>query len=252
MTVAADRFHVDLPFAFHWFGRVESRVTVGTNGVLTFGSAQLTCGASEPLPCAWDSSSGSVALNCVGEARGGSCTGNGEPVDGVIAPFWADLDTSANNDNEGIYYSIVTEHPAGVDWHHMHGMQQWQQPWNKFIVEYAVPIFGHPDEPHVHFEVVLAGDGSVLMQVRLTAAVLPPPCRRPAACHFLASHRRAHRTCSSSAPSSTWTCRRRRAAGRESRSGSRTGVGARERRSRTAWCQHLARPTGSATRATWR
>ena len=46
-------FHVDLPFDFHWFGQVERRITIGTNGVLTFGAGQLPYGSSEPVPCAY-------------------------------------------------------------------------------------------------------------------------------------------------------------------------------------------------------
>ena len=47
-------YHVDLPFDFNWFGATERIITIGTNGVLTFGTSQLPYGSSEPVrrcPC---------------------------------------------------------------------------------------------------------------------------------------------------------------------------------------------------------
>ena len=34
-------FNLDLPFDFMWFGNIERRMTIGTNGILTFGSGQV-------------------------------------------------------------------------------------------------------------------------------------------------------------------------------------------------------------------
>jgi hypothetical protein len=42
-------YHVTLPFDFNWFGTTERIITIGTNGVLTFGTAQLPYGSSEPV-----------------------------------------------------------------------------------------------------------------------------------------------------------------------------------------------------------
>ena len=42
-------YHVTLPFDFNWFGITERIITIGTNGVLTFGTAQLPYGSSEPV-----------------------------------------------------------------------------------------------------------------------------------------------------------------------------------------------------------
>ena len=42
-------YHVTLPFDFNWFGATERIITIGTNGVLTFGTAQLPYGSSEPV-----------------------------------------------------------------------------------------------------------------------------------------------------------------------------------------------------------
>ena len=46
-------FDVTLPFEFHWFGQPQTVITIGTNGVLTFGTGQLPYGSSEPLPCSY-------------------------------------------------------------------------------------------------------------------------------------------------------------------------------------------------------
>ena len=45
-------YHVTLPFDFNWFGTTERIITIGTNGVLTFGTAQLPYGSSEPVRAA--------------------------------------------------------------------------------------------------------------------------------------------------------------------------------------------------------
>jgi hypothetical protein len=42
-------YHVTLPFDFNWFGATERIITIGTNGVLTFGTSQLPYGSSEPV-----------------------------------------------------------------------------------------------------------------------------------------------------------------------------------------------------------
>ena len=93
-------------------------------------------------------------------------------MDGVIAPFWCDLDPSASSDHagEGIYYQLVTDPDPRL------------LSFNKLIVEFAVPIFGHPNDPRVHFEVVMSADGSVLMQVRCGTPRCshPRPLRAPA------------------------------------------------------------------------
>eukprot|EP01043_Picozoa_sp_COSAG02_P006456 COSAG02_NODE_184_length_30545_cov_128.634402_1_plen_227_part_10 len=42
---------VPLPFAFMWYQQEEPAVTIGTNGMLSFGTAHLRNGGSEPIPC---------------------------------------------------------------------------------------------------------------------------------------------------------------------------------------------------------
>jgi hypothetical protein len=44
---------VRLPFDFPWYGREETAITVGVDGLITFGAtAHPAGGISEPLPCA--------------------------------------------------------------------------------------------------------------------------------------------------------------------------------------------------------
>ena len=75
-----------MPFDFIWFGRTESRITIGTNGVLTFGTAQLHNGASEPVPCQWTTGNS----GCEGVDYGSTASDPGSAApDGVIAVFWA-------------------------------------------------------------------------------------------------------------------------------------------------------------------
>ena len=147
-------FHIDLPFDFHWFGQTERRITIGTNGVLTFGSGQLPFGSSEPVPCAYG---------------GTGCT-NAVVVDGVIAPMWCDLNpaTATAGEGEGVYYQIISDGNAMME------------SFNKLIVEYQVETFtsagseqhqDHSGSQGVHFEVILFGDGSVLFQYAEMPAV---------------------------------------------------------------------------------
>ena len=155
-------YHIELPFAFNWFGSIERTVTVGTNGVLTFGSAHMPNGASEPVPCAWEDTSGDGA-GCVGNNYGSQAgsiaAGSITPPDGVIAVFWADLTAAEQpTGQEGVFYQVVPTTNAAMI------------AWNKLVVEYQVPIWtgarrdGRTDAQVVHFEVILFGDGTVLMQ----------------------------------------------------------------------------------------
>ena len=74
--------HFDLPFPFPWYGNVETQITVGTNGVITFGDGQLPNGGSEPVPSGADGQ----------QVRGrDQADGQGGLIDGLIAVFWADV-----------------------------------------------------------------------------------------------------------------------------------------------------------------
>lgn len=106
-------FHVSLPFNFHWFGEIENTITIGSNGLLTFGTGHLHYGGSEPVPC----------------QHGAHCSGSHNvQLDGVIAPFWCDLHPGAANQaaGEGVFFSITP---------------------SQLVVEYAVPTFG--DKRHL-------------------------------------------------------------------------------------------------------
>lgn len=63
---------VTLPFEFPFFGRLQTRVTVSSNGWLAFGATTVTVSANPPLP--------SVAA-----------------PDAVVAPLWDDLTTGAGS-----------------------------------------------------------------------------------------------------------------------------------------------------------
>ena len=155
-------FHLDLPFEFHWFGNVETTITIGTNGVLTFGQAQLHNGASEPVPCNWQvgaaTQDGEAAAGCVGVDYGSSGNANGSP-DGVIAPFWADLTSDGDlQANEGVYYQIIQEDDPHL------------AAWNRLVVEWNIPVWNVADST-CHFETILMGDGTVLLQYQDMAEV---------------------------------------------------------------------------------
>jgi hypothetical protein len=145
-------FHIDLAWDFHWFGLAERRITVGTNGVMTFGTAHLTNGASEPVPCMWVGGGaiqgGQAVDGCLGVNYGSSGTNNGASPDGVIAPFWADLTT---DNSEGVYYQLIESADARM------------LAFNKLVVEWNVHVWDGSPVP-CHFQAVLSGDGSVLFQ----------------------------------------------------------------------------------------
>jgi len=67
---------------FNWYGRCENKISIGTNGVITFGTAHYAYGGSEPIPC------GGTSTDCAGGAEGIG-------VDGAIAVYWADTNPGA-------------------------------------------------------------------------------------------------------------------------------------------------------------
>ena len=83
--------------------------------MLTFGVGQLANGASEPVPCQWEENGGVQAgtnvTGCVGVDYGSSGANNGAAIDGVIAPFWADLDPghTVQEDGEGVYFYFALD-----------------------------------------------------------------------------------------------------------------------------------------------
>lgn len=127
--------------------------------MLTFGEAQLPYGDSEPVPCNWNGGGqGAGRAGCVqnGDAAAGTGTTGAhygvDSIEGIIAPFWCDLNPDvATAANEGVYYSIVQSQDVRLI------------AFNKLIIEYNVPVFG--TQNYCHFETILAGDGTVMLQV---------------------------------------------------------------------------------------
>lgn len=154
-------YHIDLAFPFNWFGRVERRITVGTNGVLTFGDAQLPYGDSEPVPCQWNGAGqGGGRSGCVQDPEQGVQRGGhyGVDIDGIIAVFWCDLNPDACADEScGVYYQEVRPSDSN------RGSGRNLINRYSLVIEYNVPVFGHT-ESMCHFEAILSGDGSVLLQ----------------------------------------------------------------------------------------
>ena len=44
-------YDVALGWSFPWYGETEDAISIGTNGMITFGDAHLRNGGSEPIPC---------------------------------------------------------------------------------------------------------------------------------------------------------------------------------------------------------
>ena len=103
---------VALPFAFSWFQMPQSTITIGTNGMASFGTAHLRNGGSEPIPC--------VNLCGNNDANYGSHTSHADwGIDGVLAPFWADINPGSSLDgvqeSGAVYFQIFAD-SAVVQW----------------------------------------------------------------------------------------------------------------------------------------
>ena len=121
-------FDVDISaMGFNWYGTVENTVSVGTNGVITFGTNHYKFGGSEPTPC-----------------QGGQASCSGLNVDGVLAVFWADINPGAADD-AAVLYSIM---PSGTMF-----IAQWD----------AVMYWSDPERADVRntFQAVLMKNGDV-------------------------------------------------------------------------------------------
>lgn len=100
-------FQTDLPFSFEWFGKIEPRITIGINGVLTFGNDVLRDGGSQPVPCKWNGGGHNSAAQdgCVQYGNAGDHYGSVPEINGIIAVFWM-MDGGGNG--EGVYYSALS------------------------------------------------------------------------------------------------------------------------------------------------
>ena len=131
-------FDVVLPWTFTWYGVEERVISIGTNGLITFGTEHYMYGGTEPVPCR-------------GEEHCGNSNGVG--VDGLIAVFWTDL-----NPGQGgtVYYAV--EHPHTME---QAMVVQWKDVvyWSS---DQAASTAG--DDASVSFEVILYPSGDVIMQ----------------------------------------------------------------------------------------
>jgi hypothetical protein len=137
-------------FTFPWFGIDESIISIGTNGVITFGSAQFQYGSSEPVPCAGVNA-------CPGGGGGGSLG-----VDGAIAVLWADLDLS-NQDAKAVaagasnsVFHQTTATGAVVQYNQV----------SYFCAGDKAPCQTGPKLILQTFQKILKADGSFLMQYK--------------------------------------------------------------------------------------
>ena len=127
---------------------------------MSFGTQGLRNGASEPVPCHWDAANvGALQTEggCVGSDGtttdyGSGHQGNG--VDGVIAPFWADLTTLEGSAAE--YYQVVHPPPNNARF----------IAWNKLYVQWDRLRVWSGSGEDCTFQAILFGDGTVLMQYK--------------------------------------------------------------------------------------
>ncbi len=131
-------YNVDLGWTFMWYGLAERLITIGSNGLVTFGTSQLDYGGTEPVPCR------AASEACIRAAS----TRHG--VDGLIAVFWTDLDPGAGGN---VSYALEHPHTAEaamvIEWSHTayFCQQQCDEP-----------------QPTATFELILYPSGQVVMQ----------------------------------------------------------------------------------------
>jgi hypothetical protein len=163
-------FDLELPFSFPWYGADQTVISIGVNGVIIFGTAHLSTGGSEPIP------SSANGLSSDGRDDGAACIGNdmvscGGLVDGLIAPYWADLKPDTTSDEQqGVFYAI----DDGSASSYCPGTTSWCDgpSWQHVIVEYAEMSYGAPEAicgdcaQKIHFEAILFGDGAFMFQYK--------------------------------------------------------------------------------------
>jgi hypothetical protein len=126
---------VPLEWTFMWYGLEESLISIGSNGLVTFGTPQLAFGGTQPVPCRGASDRCTLAA------------GGGGGVDGLIAVFWTDLDPGESGT---VFYAV--EHPYTAE---AAMVIQWVE----------TSYFGaQDDQPTATFELMLYPSGDVVMQ----------------------------------------------------------------------------------------
>jgi hypothetical protein len=183
---------VPLPFDFMWFGMPESTISVGTNGLITFGGAHLRNGASEPMPC--------MGL-C---DRGGNYGSHGDRfdwgVDGVIGVAWSDLnpcvaaDEVCNGNGGGgkVMYQVFDD-AAVVQWEKVENyVDPWaggnelcdpavtpagengdDTSWSPYWWTPTCPASSDPVLPTHTFQAILFPDGGVMLSYKDMPTVDP-------------------------------------------------------------------------------
>eukprot|EP01051_Picozoa_sp_SAG22_P005693 SAG22_NODE_346_length_11892_cov_40.205970_3_plen_2055_part_00 len=111
---------------FSWYGLCEDTISVGTNGLVTFGAAHLEYGSSEPVPHA-------------------SAIGSG--IDGLIAVFWSDINPGGDNVG-GVWFGTSPTTSALI--------LEWSQ----------VAFYADPPRPDIRctFELVMHPSGDLKLQ----------------------------------------------------------------------------------------
>lgn len=133
-------------YGFVFYGVAEKVITIGTNGLLTFGTNQFPYGDTEPIPCA-------------GHSKCADGSNYGHDVDGMIAVDWADLNTDGLPSNRGVYY-LVTDTQIVIEWA---GIKSYT--WSGDPNEVSRPdSTWHLKDPGQTFQVILFPDGSFKMQ----------------------------------------------------------------------------------------
>jgi hypothetical protein len=159
---------LQLSFSFPWFGMTESFISIGTNGLITFGGDgddgtdhhHMPNGASEPVPCvdvcarnAGESYSGFLDPEAAADNVDGSLDGfEAFGIDGVLAPFWNDLNPcvddnvcDGNGGGGAVLYKLFDDS----------AVVQWEQ-----VRNYVAPPSNYNNDPRCDPTVTPAGEDS--------------------------------------------------------------------------------------------
>lgn len=133
-------YDVPLGWTFMWYGLAERVITIGTNGLVTFGTPQLDFGGSEPVPCR------AASEECLRH----QLTRNG--IDGLIAVFWTDLNPqTGGNVSYALQHPHTAEAAMVIEWSH--------------TAYFCNTPCGNPQsQPTATFELILYPSGQVVMQ----------------------------------------------------------------------------------------
>eukprot|EP01050_Picozoa_sp_SAG11_P005952 SAG11_NODE_441_length_9431_cov_29.928847_2_plen_761_part_01 len=128
-------FAIDMGFSITYFGIDETILQVSTNGYFTFSNAHWGWGNSYaiPHPVNWNA------------------------VDGMVAPYWTDLDPGSSDANAGVFYNVAAD--------------------NVVVTFMQIPYCCGSTTPASTFQYVINADGSFLFQYQSVQG--PPPSYAP-------------------------------------------------------------------------